>query len=62
MFQIILFSSSCLPETEFHTERKKMNILAATGIVGVVGLIAVLWVGFQLRDRLDKIADLLAKK
>jgi len=31
-------------------------------IVMVVGIIGVLFVGFQIRDRLDKIAEILEKK
>lgn len=32
------------------------------GIAFMIGIVALLFVGFQLRDRLDKIADLLQKK
>jgi hypothetical protein len=36
--------------------------LLGVNVVMVVGIIGVLFVGFQVRDRLDKIAEILAKK
>lgn len=39
-----------------------MNIYVVIGIGIIVAVIGVLFVGFQLRDRLDKIAGLLEKK
>ena len=38
------------------------NVFMVFGIVIIVGLIGILFVGFQLRDRLDKIAGLLEKR
>lgn len=39
-----------------------MNVYVVIGIGFIISLIAMLFIGFQLRDRLDKIADLLEKK
>ena len=39
-----------------------MNMLVLFNILEVVALIAVVFVGFQVRDRLDKVVDLLEKK
>jgi hypothetical protein len=37
-------------------------LFVVLGVLAVVGLIGTLFVSFQLRDRLDKIAELLEKK
>jgi hypothetical protein len=42
--------------------RWSMNVESLLNALGVVGIIGILLVGFQLRDRLDKIAQLLEKK
>ena len=39
-----------------------MNVYVVIGSGFVIGIIALLFVGFQLRDRLDKIVELLDKK
>lgn len=39
-----------------------MNSGIILGVVTIVGIIGLLFVGFQLRDRLDKIASLLERR
>ena len=39
-----------------------MNAYLAIGVIVIVALIGLLFVSFQLKDRLDKISTLLEKK
>lgn len=39
-----------------------MNVMLILGIVQVVALVGILFVGFQLRDRLERISTQLEKK
>jgi hypothetical protein len=48
--------------TEPAQGEETMRLMFVFDIIQVVALVGILFVGFQLRDRLDRIGNLLDKK
>jgi hypothetical protein len=55
--------SKSIPKALVELERRRsMNVYIVLGIILIVALIGNLLVAYQMKDRLDKIAELMEKK